>query len=244
MLKKHLLIFFIAGLFILFPDRKSYAADNISLMQCLMRKDKRQVVDCLRKEFPRFSGGYDKKMQVQWFDELLRMWQVLYGPCPDGMTAADCIASMDIRRCREVGSEQDDGIIGGFGKGTCYALAAFLKKNNTLCQNQFYPGTKMNCNVWLEKLSSDCSDCRKEYFIPEKGKEYFNYVYEDGTVGMEDIRYCREMSDPQNRDDCFMKAALVLEDASLCEQISATESADQCRAIRAYKTNRANRQNI
>jgi hypothetical protein len=253
MLKKYFAIFLIVGLSISFLEIKSYAADNAALMECLMRKDKTKIIDCLQRDFPDFyrgSGGYYchalpeemrkecEKTKAKWFDELFGIWQVLYGQCQKGMSVADCIAKMDIRRCKEVGKEEDDGVIGGFGKGTCYALAAFLKSNATICQNQFYPGTGMNCNAWLKDLSLDCLNCGQETLIPDKGKEYFNCLYDDGTTGMEDISYCKGMSDLQKSDDCFQHAAVVLEDPVLCEQLSTTKRSDNCYLLCSVKMKR------
>lgn len=246
MVKNYLVIFLITGLSIFILDVKSYAADNMALMQCLMQKDKKQIMECLKKNFPSFSRGYDgnslcgtdnlpkemrescERAEIQWFDKLLGIWQVLYSQCSSAMTIPECIASIDLRPCEEVGIEKDDGMIGGFGKGTCYALAAFVKKSASICQNQFYLGTKSNCNVWLEMLSSDCADCKENTSSTENQKRYFNWVYDDGTVGMEDTSYCEGMSDLQKRDDCFLKAAYVLVDPSLCERISTTERSDDC----------------
>ena len=202
-----------------------------------MHQDKSQIIECLEKGFPIFSGMSEgiwhgvsrripenmrkefEKSKSSWFEELLKTWQVLYGQCLSGMTAVDCIDRMDFNRCHEVGSKEDDGVIGGFDKGTCYALAAFLKRNRTICENQFYQGTEMNCNVWLEALSADCPTCAKEFLITENEEKYFNWLDGD-RASMKDVSFCEEMADQKKRDNCFSRAAIVLKNANYCAQVS------------------------
>ena len=186
------------------------------------------ILDQRPEELPKEMQEMRKeieKAKVPWFEALLVNWQVLYGQCLSGMTAKDCIDRMDINRCNEAASEmadangEDDGSIGGFGKGTCYALAAILKKNITICDNQFYLGTEMNCHAWLENLSIDCRTCAKEFLVPESANGYFNWL--DGAkASMRDISFCEAMVDQGWKDGCFSSAASALKNEGYCARVS------------------------
>jgi len=217
---------------IFFLGVRSYAADNVALMQCLGHEDKTESIACLQKNFPLFVSGYEcllctdaqkEEYQRRKLEKLLELWQVLYSQCQSGIAASDCIAQIDISRCKDaVGvkvDEDGDTVIGGLGEGTCYALAAFLKRNATICENQFYSSTQMNCNVWLEALSLDCLNCADGSLIAENEKGYFNWL--DGArASMRDISYCEKMVDREEKDNCFSHAARALKNVNYCDQVS------------------------
>jgi hypothetical protein len=104
------------------------------------------------------------------------------------------------------------------GSGACYGLAAFLKKSVSICQNQFYLSTEMNCESWLALLSLDCKSCDAQTFtLNDQG--YFNWV-EGDEASMRDISFCMGMTDQEKGDNCFLHAAIGLRDESYCARVS------------------------
>ena len=198
----------LAWFFISITSMECYGADNLTMIRCLMKQDKKETLECIKKEFPAFyceGCSYEgmnvtgkwrdeiEKARVLWVEEFIKEWSVLYNQCSTDLSAESCVATIDIVPCKDLGGRDEDEVVGGLGKGYCYGLAAFLKKDKSICENQFDYGVKVNCNSLLESLTKDCPSCN-EWLNGQNGGKYFMTSYAEGKATMGDVSDCDKIN--------------------------------------------------
>lgn len=234
-------------------EPETYAGDNVALMQCMMFTEKNQQKECLRKEFPFFLTTQDGLHPVftelmedkkcledkrceevrnqndrRMFDRILGITQILSSQCLAGSDPSACINAIDARRCNkwlseEPTSEEDAGL--------CFGLAAFLKKDLSVCRLAMGPSLNdafnagFDCEMTLIDLSADCLSCGEEIFKDDKKREQF---YTFVALIRKDMSFCQKIQDTKTRNECWGSYGPEHRDVNACALMDPGVSRDNC----------------